>query len=404
MSKIEPVPDGHLTTPKGFLAGAASAGIKTVPGALDLALLYSEHDCTVAGVFTRNLVRAAPVILTEKRLASGRLRAVVVNSGCSNALNGPGGMEDAEEMTRLAAAHLGINPDEVGVASTGVTGVRLPMSKIRSALPTIVLTHAGGPSFARAIMTTDTRPKEHAVQVQGSGGASYAIGACAKGSGMIHPNMATMLSYVTTDARVEAGLLEEVTREVADATFNMVTVDGDTSCSDTLLVFANGASGMPTIEGGSPEADRFREALLAVCTHIARELARDGEGATRLIEVEVAGASSLHEARLMAKTIALSSLVKTAVAGADPNWGRILVAAGRSGARIEESRVRLYLQGELLFDRGQALPLLESDMRSKLESDEVAIRLDLSLGGATATAWGCDLTTDYVHINADYTT
>jgi glutamate N-acetyltransferase / amino-acid N-acetyltransferase len=404
MTTIEPIPDGHLTTPRGFLAGAVSAGIKTVPGALDLALLYSEHDCASAGVFTRNMVKGAPVVLSQKRLAGGRPRAIVVNSGCSNALNGPGGMEDAEEVTRLAASHLGISPDDVLVASTGITGVRLPMTKIRSSIPSVVLTHNGGQAFARAIMTTDTRPKEHAVAVALPVGPKYYLGGCAKGSGMIHPDMATMLAYVTTDAAVAPDFLREVTREVADATFNMVTIDGDTSCSDTFLVFANGASGTALIEAGTPEASCFREALLAVSTHLAREIARDGEGASRLIEVEVVAAKSLEEARMMAKTVALSSLVKTAVAGADPNWGRVLVAAGRSGAEVEEGTARLYLQGELLYDRGRAVPFVESEMRERLEAPEVSIRIDLGLGEAGATAWGCDLTAEYVHINADYTT
>lgn len=404
MTNIQPIADGHLTTPKGFLAGAVSAGIKTTPGALDLALLYSEHACATAGIFTTNLVKGAPVVLSQKRVAGGSVRAVVVNSGCSNALNGPGGYEDATEMTRLAAEHLGISEEEVAVASTGVTGVRLPMSKIRSSIGSVVLTHNGGQAFARAIMTTDTRPKEYAATVKDPRGGAYSIGGCAKGSGMIHINMATMLCYVTTDAAVESGLLAELTREVADLSLNMVTVDGDMSCSDTLLVFANGAAGLPPIARGTPEADRFREGLLAVCTHIARELARDGEGASRLLQVEVTGAASTGDARLMAKTIALSSLVKTAVAGADPNWGRIMVAAGRSGAAIEEAKARLRLQGELVFDRGQGREFSEAEMRSRLEAEEVTISLDLGLGDGAATAWGCDMTADYVHINADYRT
>lgn len=403
MMEISAIPDGHVTSPKGFLAGAVSAGIKSVPNALDLALLYSERECSVAGVFTRNLVRSAPVGISERRVLAGRVRAVVVNSGCANALTGEEGVRDAEEMTELAARHLGIAPEEVAVASTGLTGARLPMSKLRSALPSITLTHNGGPSFARAIMTTDTVPKEFALAVK-DGDRRYRIGGCAKGSGMIHPDMATMLAYVTTDAPVELDFLRRTVREVADATLNMITVDGDTSCSDTLLVFANGAAGGAEVGQGSESAEAFRAGLLSVCTELARRLARDGEGAGHLLEVEVTGAASLDDARKVARTVAGSPLVKTAVAGRDPNWGRVLVAAGRAGAPLEEARTSLWMQGCILFDRGRPVTFSEQEMRQRLEAEEIQVRIDLGLGDASAKAWGCDLTTEYVHINADYTT
>jgi glutamate N-acetyltransferase/amino-acid N-acetyltransferase len=399
---IQTIEGGHIASPRGFLAGATSAGIKAAPGALDLALLYSERECASAAVFTRNQVKGAPVIVTQRRAAAGRLRAVVVNSGCSNSLTGEAGIADAEEMADLAAQRLGLAPEEVGVASTGVTGVRMPMDKIRAALPRLALAAAGGPAFARAIMTTDTRPKEVAVTVATPWGR-YTVAGCAKGSGMIHPDMATMLAYVTTDAEVERGLLQRLVREAADATFNMVTVDGDTSCSDTLLVFANGAAGGPP-DAAAEEAGQFAAALLAVCTHLSREVARDGEGATRLMEVVVRGARNVADARRAARTIASSPLVKTAVAGCDPNWGRILVAAGRSGAELREERCSLRLQGEPLLERGLALPFDEAAIRARLDAPEVRIELDLGLGEMEATAWGCDLTDGYVHINADYTT
>ncbi len=403
MSSVALIPGGHVTSPRGFRAGAVSAGIKTVSGALDLCLLASDRDCAAAGVFTTNLVRSAPVGVTEARVAGGRLRAVVVNSGNANALTGPDGVRDAEAMAAAAAKHLGLSPEEVGVASTGVTGVPLPLEKVRAGIGRIELRSDGGPDFARAIMTTDTVPKQAAFAL-GDGAGRFTIGGCAKGSGMIHPDMATMLAYVTTDAAVEPGFLREAVREVADATFNMVTVDGDTSCSDTLLVFANGAAGLPQVRAGTPEADLFCRGLEAVCTHLSRALARDGEGARHLIEVEVTGAASLEDARRMAKTIALSSLVKTAVAGCDPNWGRILVAAGRSGAAIDPAKATLAIQNQILYERGRIVPFVEAEMRSKLEAEEVSISVDLALGAASARAWGCDLTTDYVHINADYTT
>ncbi|MPZ48995.1 MAG: bifunctional glutamate N-acetyltransferase/amino-acid acetyltransferase ArgJ [Dehalococcoidia bacterium] len=401
---IEFVSGGHVTTPLGFLAGATSAGIKTKAGALDLALLYSERDCDVAAVFTQNLVKGAPVLVSRKRVAAGRLRGVVVNSGCANALNGAGGVEDAIEMTRLAAAQLGLTAEGLSVSSTGVTGVRLPMDKVRAGLPQIQLGTEGGPAFARAIMTTDTRPKETAVSVTTSAG-SYAIGGCCKGSGMIHPDMATMLCYVTTDAAVERGFLRDVQRDVADRTLNMVSIDGDTSCSDTFLLLANGAAGLPRIQAGTPEANSFREALLAVGTHLARELARDGEGAQRLIEVAVTGAASREDARRIARTISNSPLVKTAITGCDPNWGRILVAAGRAGANsLDETRASLRLQGESLYERGSILAFDEAAVSKTMDAPEVRIELDLGLGDGAATAWGCDLTVDYVHINADYRT
>ncbi len=401
--QIEPIRNGSVTAPRGFLAGAVCAGMYAggpKAGALDLALLVSERECTTAGVFTTNLVKGAPVLVSQQRLGGGRMRAVVANSGNSNSLNGPGGYRDATEMTELAAAHLGLDPQAVAVSSTGVTGVAMPMEKIRAAIPRISVDRDGGSDFARAIMTTDTLPKECAFSVRDD---VYHIAGCAKGSGMIHPNLATMLAYVTTDAAVERGLLQRLTSEVADETLNMLSIDGDTSCSDTLLVFANGAAG-PPIEAGSPRADAFRDALHAVCLQLTRMLARDGEGARRLIEVEVRGAVSLADARLIARTITTSPLVKTAVAGADPNWGRILVAAGRAGAPLEESRTSMRLQGELLLDHGAAQPFDEETLHRKLDVDEVRIQLDLDLGDASARAWGCDLTADYVHVNADYRT
>jgi glutamate N-acetyltransferase/amino-acid N-acetyltransferase len=400
ITKIE---GGHVTLPKGFTAGATSAGIKKRQGALDLCLLYSERDCAAVGMFTRNLVKGAPVILSAEHVADGKLRAIVANSGNANALNGDGGYADATEMAELAAAQLGIAKTDVAVCSTGVTGVKLPIEKVRAGLPSVTLSETGGPLLAEAIMTTDTRPKSVAVRVESAGG-SYTVAGCSKGSGMIHPNMGTMFTFVTTDADVELGLLRTLQREVADETLNMVSVDGDTSCSDTFLVLANGAAGLPRIEGGAPQAGEFREALTAVCTHLARELARDGEGAQHLIEIAVTGAKSVEDARLVARTVSTSPLVKTAIAGFDPNWGRILVAAGRAGAALEESKTSMRLQGELLFDRGKALEFDEESMSKALEAEEVRIELDLGLGSGAATAWGCDLTTDYVHINADYRT
>jgi glutamate N-acetyltransferase/amino-acid N-acetyltransferase len=373
-------------------------------GQLDLGILFSDRESTSAGVLTQNLVRSAPVYVNEKRFPAGNLRGVITNSGNANAPFGDAGIAEAEEMAALAARKLVVPDEQFGVCSTGVTGVLIPMEKIRAGVPRIELSATGGPDFAHAIMTTDTRAKQAAFAVKDGDRVLYTLGGCCKGSGMIHPNMATMLAYATTDAAVERGFLRDVVRDVADATFNMVTVDGDTSCSDTLLVLANGAAGGETIRAGTRAESRFREALLALCTQLAREIARDGEGASHLITVEVRRAASVAEARDLAHTIALSSLVKTAVAGNDPNWGRILVAAGRSGARVEAQKTTVKLQGVTLFDRGVVLPFDEHAVHEKMKQDEVVIELALGLGDGAATAWGCDLTTEYVHINADYRT
>jgi glutamate N-acetyltransferase/amino-acid N-acetyltransferase len=373
-------------------------------GQPDLGILFSAVESVSGGVLTKNLVRAAPVYVNEKRLAAGNLRGVITNSGNANAPFGDAGIGEAEEMANLAARKLGVPDEEFGVCSTGVTGVLIPMDKIRAGVPRIELSESGGPEFARAIMTTDTSAKEVAVAVKDGERVLYTVGGCCKGSGMIHPDMATMLAYITTDAAVEGQLLKRLTSEIADATFNMVTVDGDTSCSDTLLVFANGAAGGPTITSGTPEAAELKEALIMVGSHLARAIARDGEGASHLIAVSVAGAVSVQEARGVAKTVALSSLVKTAVAGNDPNWGRILVAAGRSGCQVDAAKTTVKLQDVLLFERGKVLPFDEEEAHERMKAEEVRIDIDLGLGNGAATAWGCDLTTEYVHINADYRT
>jgi glutamate N-acetyltransferase/amino-acid N-acetyltransferase len=404
---IEQIDGGHVTTPQGFVAGAVCAGMYASgpkAGGLDLGILFSQSDTASGGVLTSNRVRSAPVYVNEKRFRAGRIRGVVTNSGNANAPFGDAGIPEAEEMAALAARKLGVPDEEFAVCSTGVTGVVIPMDKIRAGVPRIELSREGGPDFARAIMTTDTVTKELAVAVKDGDKVLYTIGGCCKGSGMIHPNMATMLAYVTTDATVERLLLSDLVQQVADATFNMVTVDGDTSCSDTLLVMANGAAGGDTIRPGTPGAAQFKEALLFVCTELARKLARDGEGATHLLTVNVKGAASLREAREVARTLALSSLVKTAVAGNDPNWGRILVAAGRSGAQVDPKRTSVRLQGVPLFERGAVLEFDEEGVHERMKQDEVVIEVDLGLGDGAATAWGCDLTTDYVHINADYRT
>ena len=321
------------------MAGAVHAGIKYQDkNRLDLGILFSEVPCTAAAVFTTNKVKAASVLLNQQKLQKAKTSAVVMNSGCANACTGRQGMADAIEMTGLAAKKVSVSTEQVLVTSTGVIGVNLPMERIRAAVPKIKLSTAGGHDLACAIMTTDTRPKEVAVKA-----GYFTVGGMLKGSGMIHPNMATMLCFLTTDAAVDAVFLKQALKKAVDNSLNMVSVDGDNSTNDTVLIMANGTAGGKVIKTSSPEAGVFQRALSKACIYLARECARDGEGATKLIEVKVSGAASLKDARLAARTIVSSSLVKAAVYGSDPNWGRVLAAAGRSGAGMEPEKAELYI-------------------------------------------------------------
>jgi len=395
------IPSGNVTSASGFLAGAVHAGIKSEDEP-DLAILCSEVPCKAAGVFTTNQIKSAPVILSQKHIVKGRAQAVVVNSGCANACMGGQGLADARGMANLAAAKLGIYPEEVLVASTGVIGVPLPMDKIRAGIPKIKPNREGGHDFCRAIMTTDTRPKELAVKVDLKG-TEFTIGGVAKGIGMIHPNLATMLCFIATDAVVSADFLQAALQKVVDCSFNMVSIDGDTSPNDCAFLLANGLAGNQPIDfdnGGD-----FQEALNAVCTHLAKSMAQDGEGATKLIEVIVEGAEDQAGARQAARTIAGSPLVKAAINGNDPNWGRIVAALGRSGARVREDRLDVYLNDVCVMKQGCPAPFNKGEMKSALSnSDSVLIRLCLNLGDGQATAWGCDLSQEYVRINSRYTT
>ena len=391
---------GGVTTPAGFSAGAVAAGIKNASQKrLDLGVIVSAVPCNTAAVFTTNKIKAAPVLLDRKRLKSGKARGVVANSGCANACTGPQGMADALEMTELAADLTGLKANEVLVASTGVIGTLLPMERIRKAIPKIKFSVAGGHDVARAIMTTDTVPKEAAVKAGG-----FTIGGISKGAGMIAPDMATLLCFLTTDANVELGFLKTALRRAVDMSFNMISIDGDGSTNDTVLIMANGKAGGPAIKRGSPKAALFQAALEKICIYLARANARDGEGATRLIEVIVEGAANEADARKAARTIVSSSLVKTAVHGCDPNWGRVVAAAGRSGAALEPDKIALEIGGIPLVKAGAPVAFNEAKVVRALGSEEVKIVLDLNLGRAKATAWGCDLSAEYVKINAEYTT
>ena len=402
---IEFVDGGTVTTPQGFVAGATYAGLKTfAEDKLDLGILFSETPCNTAGVFTTSTVRSPGVTVDKERLAQGiPMRGLIVNAGIANACVGEQGYIDAIEMTGLVAAKTGVKPEEVLVCSTGVIGVELPMALIRDGVGKIELHGYGGADLARAIMTTDTRPKEVAVTFEVDERQIY-LGGIAKGSGMIHPNMATMLSFLATDAAVEPGFLQSALSRIANETYNMLTVDGDSSTNDTVLLMANGAAHNYEITEGTLAGEVFVEALLEACTYLTRELARDGEGASHLIVVDVAGAADTTDARNAAKTIASSSLVKSAVFGTDPNWGRVLAALGRSGAAADENKIDLFVNGVCIMEAGKPIPFHRDAVVALMKRPEVTFRLQLNLGDGNATAWGCDLTEEYVIINSAYTT
>lgn len=402
---IEIIADGGVTTPRGFSAGATYAGIKKKSkDALDLSLLYSESPCAAAAVFTTNKIKAAPVILDKQKLdKTHQAQAVIINSGCANACTGEQGMIAAKITADVTAKTLGISTDLVMVASTGMIGVQLPLDKIQTGLACIVLSVEGGNALSRAIMTTDTQPKKTAVKIE-SGGIKFTIGGTCKGAGMIHPDMATMLGFLTTDANVDAGFLKTALNEAVAVSFNLISVDGDTSTNDTVLLMANGLAGNKVITAGSSLAAGFQQALNQVCLYLAKCIARDGEGATRLIEVIVNGAKSLKDARLAVRTITSSPLVKTAVHGCDPNWGRIIAAAGRSGAEVVPEKADVYIGEMCLMKNGLPLAFDKKAAAAWLNKEEVVLRVELNIGQASATGWGCDLSEEYVVINSEYTT
>jgi glutamate N-acetyltransferase/amino-acid N-acetyltransferase len=401
---VTTIPGGGVTSAKGFFAGATCAGLKTRGNdKLDLGIVYSETSCVGAGVFTTNAVVSPGVTLTRERVSSGHIRGVVANSGCANACVGPQGLTDAREMAALAAARLGVGEDEVLVASTGIIGVELPMSLIRGAVDSIEVSPDGGPLFARAIMTTDSHPKEAAVSFE-IDGTTCTIGAVAKGVGMIHPNMATLLCFIATDAAVEPGFLREALVGTMNVSLNMVTIDGDSSTNDSAVVLANGAAGNAPIRAETSEAELFQRALTAVCTPLTKMVAKDGEGATKLIEVTVEEAATVEDARRAAKTVASSLLVKAAVHGGDPNWGRVAMALGRSGARVQEETLSLYMNEICVFDVGAPIPFFKEAIVASMQKSEIKIRASLGVGEHSATAWGCDLTEEYVRFNSEYTT
>jgi glutamate N-acetyltransferase/amino-acid N-acetyltransferase len=402
--QIEVLPDGGVTTPKGFTAGAVHVGVRTDWTKLDVGLVYSEAPCTCAATFTSNQLKAAPLLVTMEHLKNGKAQAIVANAGCANAATGRTGWDNAIKMAQIAGQKFRIDPHDVIVASTGVIGTQLPMHKISSGIEKIAPTVEGGQDFAVAIMTTDTVKKHIAVTAHG-----WTIGAACKGVGMIHPNMATMLCFITTDAAVEQEFLQKTLREAVDVSFNMVDIDNDTSTNDMAIVMANGLAGGTAIADGHPQAEAFAKALTLVCTSLARMMVTDAEGGTKIIETKVHGAASSADARKAAREIASSIGVKTAIYGEDANWGRILAAIGNSGATFDLEKLRLYLVnpagGEvLLFASGAPQSYDVATAKSCLAPKEVGIRVDLGLGDGDATAWGSDMTEEFVRLNSVYTT
>lgn len=390
---------------KGFQFSVVEAAIKK-PGRRDLALIYSETPAVAAAVFTTNKVKAAPVLLSAERIACGKAQVLVVNSGNANACTGAQGMVDARETTRLVAAGLGISDELVQICSTGVIGVPLPMERLTAAIPGLIAGRGSATldDLAAAIMTTDTFPKT-AIRIGSVNGVSYTIAGTAKGAGMIMPNMATMLSFVLTDAAVDPGLLTPCFKAAVDRSFNAITVDGDTSTNDTCLLMANGAAGTGTIGADTPEARQFAQLLDEVLLELARQIVKDGEGATKFVEIRITGAVSDTDAKKAALAVANSSLVKTAFCGQDANWGRIFAAVGYSGAEIDPGRLALWFDDVCMahdgvFAGGDA----EARGTAVLRNKEFTVTVDLGRGQGHAVVYTCDLTHEYVSINADYRT
>jgi glutamate N-acetyltransferase/amino-acid N-acetyltransferase len=387
--------------PRGFRSAGVYCGIKK-PGLLDLALIVSETESSVAGMFTTNRACAAPVVWSKQAVAGGRARAIVADSGNANCLTGEQGMRDAQRMAELVAKRLECPPTQVVVASTGVIGVPLPMPAVESGIAQAFerLTDGDDRTTADAILTTDNASKRASLEIDTPAG-KVRIGAIAKGAGMIAPKMATMLAFITTDAAIDPADLQACLARVVDKTFNCITVDGDTSTNDMVIALANGVSGVQ-LTGDALQP--FEQGLYQVCEYLAKRIVKDGEGASRIFEVRVSGAADVDAARRIARAIAESQLVKTAIHGGDPNWGRIIAAAGRAGAPIDVSRARLHLQNTLVFENGRPTEYDERTLVEAMQTDEVAIALTLSDGDGEAHFWSSDLTAEYVKINAHYRT
>ncbi|WP_151039265.1 bifunctional ornithine acetyltransferase/N-acetylglutamate synthase [Bacillus safensis] len=394
--------DGDVSSPKGFEAKGIHIGLRY--SKKDLGLIVSEVPAVSAAVYTQSHFQAAPLKVTQQSLKkTGQLKGVIVNSAIANACTGEQGLKDAYDMQAACADMLGVAPDYIAVSSTGVIGECLEMDKIKKGIVELKEAKAEKGHFEEAILTTDTVIKNTAYTLT-IDGKEIIISGAAKGSGMIHPNMATMLGFVTTDANVEQEALQQALRDITDVTFNQITVDGETSTNDMVLVMANGMAQNDALNEEHPEWPLFKEGLKLACEDLAKEIARDGEGATKLIEAKVAGAKNNLEAGIIAKKIVGSSLVKTAVYGTDANWGRIVGAIGHSAASVTTEEVEVYLGGQCLFKHNEPQPFSEEKAKTYLEQNEITIFIQMSEGNGEAAAWGCDLTYDYVKINASYRT
>lgn len=400
---------GGVTAAKGFQAAGVEASIK-YQNRKDMAIIYSQSPCVLAGTFTSNVVKAAPVLWDKKVVEESPFgQAVIVNAGIANACTGKEGFTYCSRTAQKAAEVLGIPKEAVLVASTGVIGMQLPIERIEAGIEKLAGakadTEEAGTKAAEAIMTTDTRSKQAAAEIE-IGGVKVRIGGMCKGSGMIHPNMCTMLAFVTTDAAISKELLTKAVKADVIDTYNMISVDGDTSTNDTLLVLANGMAGNPEIQESTPEFEAFCEALHYVNESLAKMMAGDGEGATALFETKVVGATTKEDARILSKSVICSSLTKAAIYGHDANWGRILCALGYSGVSFDPEKIELFFEGKenriQIYKDGKAAPYSEEEATKILSEPEVRVLVDMKMGSETATAWGCDLTYDYVKINADY--
>lgn len=393
-----------VTFPKGFKAAGVKAGIKK-SGNLDLALIYTEKEAAVAGVFTKNAVAAAPVIVSREVVKGGKAHAIVANAGCANACTGETGLANARKMAALAAAEVGCASDEVLVGSTGIIGVNLPMDKLEAGIKAAAaeLSEDGSKNAGNAIITTDTYSKACSCEVE-IGGQAVRFGAIAKGSGMIQPNMATMLCYITTDANISSQLMQKALSEIVEVSFNMISVDGDMSTNDTVLVLANGASGAAEITDGSPEYEKFYATLKEICQELSKRIAADGEGATKFLTINVSGTKTFEDAKTVAMSIAKSPLVKTAFFGEDPNWGRVICAVGYAGIPMVPEKTVIKFGGVPVYANGLGAEFNEDDIHKVMAEHDIVIDVEMGMGDAQATVWSCDFSYEYVKINGEYHT
>tara|TARA_Y100000746_G_scaffold8363_1_gene7479 strand:- start:768 stop:1982 length:1215 start_codon:yes stop_codon:yes gene_type:complete len=402
-SEIKINKKGDICSPKGFLSGSIFSGIKS-PGQdkRDIGIIYSESDCISAGTFTQNSVVSPSVTWTKDITSNGNVRAIVANSGCANCAVGEQGLIDAKEMASIAANSLGIDQKEVAVASTGIIGVELPMALMRKFIPEIKMSKKDGNGFARSILTTDTKTKEISVSFE-IDGTEINVAGVAKGSGMIHPNMATMLAFITSDIDIEKSALQKILKISVNKSFNQISVDGDQSTNDTVLLLANGMAKNKKINTEN-DSKKFIEALDIVCTFLAQEIAKDGEGNTRLIEATVTGAKTEEDAMLASRFIVTSNLVKTAVYGRDPNWGRIIMALGASQIPLDESKIEIFVNDIQIVSEGIAISYNHQSIVIAMGEELIRFKINLNIGSESGVAWGSELTEEYVVFNSAYTT